>query len=128
MSVMRLVQGPLDHFYYWAMQKRTPNSVGKMAELVYYRCQTFTVDMDTLFDDAKWNEILECAPMSSMDRFAELIVGLLVMVNADWHRRIVARVETFPPQLLWLCYAAPDVQCPRRKKNQKKTWNPPPSK
>ena len=116
MSVMRLVQGPLDHFYHWAMQQRTPDRVGNMAELVYSRCQTFTVELDALFDGAKWAYILECAPMSSLDRFAELIVGLLVMVNVDWHRRIVARVETFPPQLLWLSYAAPHVQCPHRKR------------
>ena len=108
----------LDHFVHFLAKKRKDCEPLGLARLVFYKAKSLLSDLESMADisseNGPWSEILSETP-ADLVGLAKYTISTICMRNtADFQRRVVEPMSTYPLKALKLAKHDPVIACPER--------------
>ena len=104
----------LDHLFLSLMKKRP--GITNLAHLVYGGAARIRSGLVSLARSDTWDEVLDRAPIARTAKLRQAIQSVALSVIGSYDRRITARIESWPLQLLLLARQDWNAPCQERRK------------
>ena len=132
---VRYVTGrPLDHGLQFLQKEESDKQrgndqqrlLGTVARLIFYKFKdiadlwTPCLQDSALYDEEYWKPVLDivdndCSPLALPEALSWIVLHT-TRNSSDWDWRVGEQVRSWPPRVLWLVRAEPDIDCPDRRR------------
>ena len=115
MEISSKCREPWDAFSHSMMKHRPKGEPTSIARMVWFRAQQIALKFEALCRPEAWEDYLEEAPLCYRQAMEDLINQLSLSYAADFDRRVIKVLQTFPYQLLMMAKKKGHEPCDDRK-------------